>query len=88
MGFGNFSMSKTIVAMAVDIRLKVEDGEILLTESVRSMKEGGSSMRSSRFATGQGISGGALLGEVLRDCAKKVSAPCDAEHSVTVRDRS
>ena len=75
MGFGNFSMSKTVAAMAVDIRLlKVEDGEILLAESVRSTKEGGSSMRTSRFSTGQGMSGGALLGDVMRECANKVSA--------------
>lgn len=74
MGFSNFAMSKTVAAMAVDIRLlKVADGEIMLAESVRSVKEGGSSMSTNTFSTGQGTSSGALLGEVMRECANKVS---------------
>ena len=74
MGFGGFAMSKVIASMAVDVRLlKVEDGEIIIAESVRATKEGGSSMSTSRFSTGQGTSTGALLGEVMRECANKVS---------------
>ena len=74
MGFGRFAMSKVIASMAVDIRLlKVEDGEIIIAESVRATKEGGSSMQTPGFSTGQGTSTGALLGEVMRECANKVS---------------
>ena len=75
MGFGTFAMSKTIASMAVDIRLlKVEDGEIIIAESVRATKEGGSSMATRGFSTGQGASRGALLGEVMRECANRVSS--------------
>ena len=74
MGFGGFAMSKVIASMAVDIRLlKVEDGEIIIAESVRATKEGGSSFATRTFSTGQGTSTGALLGEVMRECANKVS---------------
>lgn len=73
-GVGNFAMSKRIASMAVDIRLlKVEDGEIMLAESVRATREGGASMTTRGFSTGQGTSRGALLGEVMRECANRVS---------------
>ena len=75
MGFGNFAMSKTIGAMAVDIRLiKVSTGEILIAETAYSRKEGGQSLRTQYFNSGQGTGSGALLGEVMRDCANKVAA--------------